>query len=296
MQQVGTGPDIWWRADQPPTPRPILKVPTSHCSHPHRPWPQPVRSFWALLAATALCATALLALSSAERRAGLLAQIDRVAERTGLGLQQITLTGHRFTADGEIFDAVDPGQARTLLTFDVKAAQSRIEQLPWVERASIERIVPDRVVVRVAERAPFAVWRLGKRHLLIDRTGRVLQAILAAAMPGLPRVAGEGAAGEAAALFALLAAHPQIARQIELAERVGERRWTLRLAGGTTIHLPADDEAAALARLDPLVKAGLGAMSDIDLRVATHILVRERRDGGGKAERGPQTQPPAGRI
>ena len=33
MQQVGTGPDIWWRAEQPPTPRPVLEAPATR-SHP----------------------------------------------------------------------------------------------------------------------------------------------------------------------------------------------------------------------------------------------------------------------
>ena len=41
-----------------------------------------------------------------------------------------------------------------MLSFDSRAAQDRIERLPWVERASIERVLPDRLEVRVSERSP----------------------------------------------------------------------------------------------------------------------------------------------
>jgi cell division protein FtsQ len=244
----------------------------------------------ALAAAIALAGFAFLILGDADRRLAALAQIEHTAERAGLGLQQVTLTGHRFTADSDIFDAIDLGHARTLLSFDARAAQARIERLPWIERASIERIVPDSIEVRVEERAPFAVWRSGDRHWLVDRTGRLLQPVPADAMPALPRVAGAGGASTAAALLGLLAVHPSIARRVELAERVGDRRWTLRLTGGTTVHLPADGEAAALARLARLIEAGLESAISIDLRVATRVLVRERRNGG-EAEPGARGAP-----
>lgn len=246
-----------------------------------------------LLVPTVLCAAAFPILGNAERRIAALALVEHVAELAGLGLQQITVTGHRFTTDSDIFNAVDPGKARTLLSFDARAAQACVEQLPWIERASVERVVPDRIDVRVAERVPHAIWRSGERNWLIDRTGRTLQLAPADGMPGLLRVAGAGAASEAAALSALLAAHPQIARQVELAERVGERRWTLRLEGGTTVHLPAAGESEALARLARLIEAGLESVNYIDLRMSTRVLVREYREGG-KIE--PGAAAPAGRM
>ena len=130
----------------------------------------------------------------------MLAQVERLAEAGGLGLQQVSLTGHDNTTDIQVFDAIDLGQARTLLSFDGKAAQARVEALPWVARASIERVLPDRLEVRITERTAFAVWRLGDRAFLIDKTGRVLAPVKAQSVAALPQVAGEGAAAEAAAL------------------------------------------------------------------------------------------------
>ncbi len=207
-------------------------------------------------------------------------------EAAGLGLQQVAVSGYRFTSDRDIFDALDLDEARTLLTFDSRAAKERIERLPWIERASIERIIPDRLEVHVVERLPFAMWRAEGRTFLIDKSGRVLTAIAPGAMPALPRLAGKGAPHEAAALYALLAGHPAVRDRVKLAERVGGRRWRLHLADGGTIELPAAGErealARALARALALARYGIAQGSEIDLRADGHALLRK---SGGALDR-----------
>jgi cell division protein FtsQ len=200
-------------------------------------------------------------------------------DRAGYGLTQVSLTGHRLTPDSDIFDAIDLASTPTLLSFDTRAARARVERLSWVERASIERVFPDRIEVHITERAPFAVWRIGSRTYLIDKTGRVLAAVAPNTAPSLPRVAGEGAAPEAAALFALIAGHPALVRRLEIAERIGERRWRLRLAGGAVVELPAAGIAEALERLPELMAAAqrMGA-DEIDLRVPSRMLLRKQPD------------------
>jgi cell division protein FtsQ len=235
----------------------------------------------------ALGGVALLVLGQPEARTAALAGVEHAAEWAGLGLQRVTVSGHNITEDSDILAALGLDHARTLLSFDVMGAQARLELLPWIERASIDRVVPDGIDVRLAERSAAAVLRAGARSWLIDRTGRKLQAVPAGAMPELLRVTGRGAAQEAAALSAVLAAFPRIARRVELAERVGARRWTLHLAGGASAQLPATAEAEALARLVRVLDAGFQNAKSIDLRVSTRVLVREHREGAGPAEQGP---------
>jgi cell division protein FtsQ len=240
-----------------------------------------------------LCAALLLLLGSPDLRSTALGGVESAAEFAGLGLRQVTVSGHRFMADTEVYAALDLQGARTLLTFDARAARARLEQLPWIARASIERLMPDGVDVRVTERVPFAVWRAGEQSWLIDRDGRKLQAVPADVMPRLLRVAGEGAPKEAAAVAALLLDFPHIARRVQVAERVGGRRWRLHVAGGGSIDLPAAGEADALARLTRLYESGLAGAKGIDVRVSARVLVRGL-DSPATAERGPAA--PAGRT
>jgi cell division protein FtsQ len=287
LQQIETSPDIWRRASPSPAPRPVLQA--SATSLLTRPRPLRRRHKFKLLGQTLalllVSAAAFFVLAGGQRSVGrstvVVAELERWLELAGFGLQQASVTGYRFTPDGDIFDAIDLRRARTMLTFDSRAAQERIERLPWVDKASIERVLPDRLEVRITERTPFAVWSLGDRNLLIDRSGRELGPALQGSMPALPRIAGEGAPEAAAALFALLAAHPDIKRRVVVAERVGNRRWTLRLAGGGSIALPADGASEALARATALGAAHPARVSEIDLRVAGRTLVRE---AGGRPD------------
>ncbi len=127
---------------------------------------------------------------------------------------------------------IDLPKARSLLSFDSAAARERIERLPWVATASIARIFPGTLDVRVTERAPAAVWQRGGHAYLIDAEGRTLSEVQPGANPSLPRVAGEGAAAQAKALFDLVVRFPRIRERFEMAERMGERRWTLHLKDG----------------------------------------------------------------
>jgi cell division protein FtsQ len=101
---------------------------------------------------------------------------------------------------------------------------------------------------------------------------------------GLPHVAGEGAPEQAQALLELMRRYPQIWQRLELAERVGARRWTLHLKDHVTIHLGADREAVAFAALSSL--DNLGALLSghdiiVDLRTRGRITVRPDRRSAG---------------
>jgi len=174
---------------------------------------------------------------------------DDAARLTGFGIDMVVLTGHRFTADGDVFDALDLANARSLVSFDTEGVRRRLERLPWVQSAELTRVFPDRLDVRVRERQAFAVWTRNGRSEVIDETGRVLSAIHRSDTLALPHISGEGAAAEAQAILTLLARFPDVLARLETVERVGRRRWTLHLSRGVTVHLPADREAAVLQAL-----------------------------------------------
>ena len=209
--------------------------------------------------------------------ASLVPDPDAIARVAGLGIDQVSLTGHRFTADGELFDALDLANVRSMASLDAGAVRRRLERLPWIKTAELRRVFPDRLDVRITERKPSALWARGGRNYLIDDTGRVLSPVGASAGLDLPRVSGEGAASEAAALLALLERYPDLARRLEEAERVAERRWTLKLKGGVILHLPADREASALAAMasgGELAALLSVANRIIDLRAPGRVSVR----------------------
>ena len=210
--------------------------------------------------------------------AAIVAPIDRWIVAQGFGIDQVSLEGHRFTPDADIFDALDLPNAGSMLRFNGTQAATRILRLPWVSRVQIKPLVPNGLHLVITERTPYAVWeRANKRHL-IDQTGHVLAAIGSEAFAPLPRVRGDGAQTAAADLHATLALFPAIATRLTVAERIGGRRWVLTLDNGLRVHMPAEQEAAALQHLAALLTLHHLLERDvleIDLR-ASGLTVRPR--------------------
>jgi cell division protein FtsQ len=211
---------------------------------------------------------------------------DRIATALGFGIEQVSLTGHRFTSDADLFDALDLKSARSLVSFDAEIIRKRFERLPWVQSVDISRVWPGQLAIRVSERKAFAVWEEGDAAQLIDVTGRILGPVKRDAPLDLPRIAGEDANAAAALLFTALDRNPLIKARVVRAVRLGGRRWTLELSGGGRIHLPSDGEASALARLaaDPQLVAMVEASElVIDLRSTSRIAFRTAGPATGAA-------------
>jgi len=238
------------------------------------------RSFRLILCAL-LGAGAFAALTDGGRTARgaapLAEQIDALLVGAGLGINEVWLTGHRYTVDSDLFAALDLDKAGSLVRFDPRQARARIEQLSWVETAAVTRVFPDQLRIEVRERHPFAIWINDGREALVDATGRLLAHVTPGMASDLPRIRGAEAPAAAAELFAALRRHPELAQRLETADRVGRRRWTLRLEPRIAVHLPADGQAGAIDRLADLqARQSLldqGSLA-VDLRLAHRIAVR----------------------
>lgn len=205
--------------------------------------------------------------------------VETAAAAIGFGLDQVSTSGQKYTPDADIYEALDLDNVRSFATLDAESAKARIEGLPWIDKAELVRVYPGRLDIKVTERKPWAVWHNAKRDLLIDATGRILAAVKGSTGSGLMRISGEGAAKEAPALMAILARYPDIKRDLHEAERVAERRWTLKLNRNMTLILPPDREAQALAMYasDRSVKAiSANGGYAVDLRAVNKITLRKQ--------------------
>ncbi|MGH8732952.1 MAG: cell division protein FtsQ/DivIB, partial [Burkholderiales bacterium] len=175
--------------------------------------------------------------------------IGRLAIAAGFGVKKITVTGQLHATDAAITSALGAGPDTMMLGFDTDAAKTRLEAVPWIRHAQVMRLLPSTLQVMVEERSPFAVWQSKGQTYVVDAEGVVLAPAHRDAYTDLPLVVGEGAAKNAAALVAQLAAHDDLNKQILAAIRVGDRRWTLKLLSGAEVMLPDDNVPEALASL-----------------------------------------------
>ena len=220
---------------------------------------------------------------AAARQAGSGGMFDRarqaVAHEVGFQVRNVVIEGRTSTPESLLRAALGVSPGDSLLGFSVAAARARIETLTWVQNASVERRMPDTLVVKLTEKRPFAVWQNQKHFSLIDRQGQVVGDQDVARFRDLPLVVGADAPAHAADMLDLLAKFPELQSHVEALVRVGERRWNLHLASGADVMLPEGNENAALARLAELQASS--AVLDrpialVDMRLPDRLVIRPR--------------------
>lgn len=212
--------------------------------------------------------------------AGLQTRLTAGTANAGLRLRQIDIEGRVNTPEALLRAAIGVRPDEAILSVSLTAMKARIESLNTVQSVVIERQLPDRLVVRLREREPFAIWQNQGKFSLIDRAGRVMERDLAESQ-GLPLIVGAGAPLVAAPLLDVLNRHPALRSRMVAAVRIGERRWNLRLQTGADIMLPEGHEEAAILRLMGLHQdQGLldRPLKSVDLRLPDRLIVRPQTD------------------
>jgi cell division protein FtsQ len=203
--------------------------------------------------------------------------LDGAAVGMGLKLEKVFIEGESPEATDAIRRAVRLYADQPMTSIDLDAVRRRVEQVGWVKSARVVRLLPNTLIVHVAEHDRLAVWQTGGRAWVIDGHGQVIPGADAGRYPNLPLVVGKGAEQAAAEILPLIAQRPRLAGRLEALVRVDERRWDLRLKDGSLIQLPATEQEAALIQLDALDQRErlleLG-FARIDLRTPEEVAVR----------------------
>jgi cell division protein FtsQ len=87
---------------------------------------------------------------------------------------QIELRGSRIVSREAVLQQFIHDRNRSALCVPLDARRSQLEQIPWVESASVQRILPNRLRVELTERTPVAFARNGAELALIDAHGVIL--------------------------------------------------------------------------------------------------------------------------
>ena len=203
--------------------------------------------------------------------------LGRTSVALGLAVDEVFVEGRTRTHPGRLLVAVGVARGDPIFGFDPQAAKSRIEALPWVRHATVERRLPSVIYLRVAERRPMALWQADGLLTVIDETGAVIPGARPEDFAGLTLVVGPDAPPHAAQLLRLLDDEPELSRRVVAAVRVGGRRWNLRFHGGTDVRLPETGAAEAWAQFARIERQHGVLQRDvdsIDLRLPDRLVVR----------------------
>ena len=87
----------------------------------------------------------------------------------------IEVTGMQNVTKSQIMEVMGADIGRNIFFIPLAQQKAQLEQIPWVESASVMRFVPNRLKVEIQERTPVAFARVGPRMSLIDASGTLME-------------------------------------------------------------------------------------------------------------------------
>ena len=166
-----------------------------------------------------------------------------------------------------------------LLLLDKQILQNEIEQVPWVKRANIKKIFPNKIQVQVIENDPYAIFLNEGVPFLIDLDGTIITQISDQSIDtSMIQILGEKANENLESLIKSINIHfPELLNDIKSLEYIELRRWNMKLKRDLKIKFPdekIDQSIINLKRLFVEQNVTESNIIEIDLRIHGRASVK----------------------
>jgi cell division septal protein FtsQ len=227
--------------------------------------------------------------------------VDLLLTSEALAITDFTLSGHTELSGRDVRSRLEGLKGLNTMTVDLEEWRQKVLESPWVETVAIRRVLPGAVDVRLVERRPMGVGRIGSALYLIDERGVVideygsnhgefdLPLIDGLAVGGSNSARGpvvdEGRAALAGRLMATLQERPDLAERVSQIDVSNPRDAVVILKGDTAmIHVGTDqfvDRLQNYLDVAPTLRDQVPQIDYVDLRFDTKVYVGAQPSRGG---------------
>ena len=81
-------------------------------------------------------------------------------------INDVIVNGERRLSEVEVLNLAKIDMGRNILSVSLKDTSQRIEQHPWIQRASVRRRLPQKIIIDILERKPVAMVNLSRLYLV----------------------------------------------------------------------------------------------------------------------------------
>ena len=193
-------------------------------------------------------------------------------------IQKIEITGCRATSSAELKELAGISYQLNMLTLDPVELKERLQKHPWVAKASIQRVWPDGLVVRVKENRPEALIVCGETNsfFYLNRKGQIFTAVMQGQELDFPVITGLDTIEGSSQKEEMLA---DVLLFLKLTKR---NNPNLPVQNISEIHLTEDGELIVYLVKHPFpIYFGKGKISNkyVQLWKVLEVLYQKRRGG-----------------
>jgi len=218
--------------------------------------------------------------------------VTSIAAASSLQIGHMVVRGQERMSTGEVLSLVEGLRGQNILAVKLDEWQTRLLTSPWVESATIRRVLPSTLEITVHERRPMGIGRLGTAMYLIDGKGviideygpsyadidlPIIDGLAASPQAGGPLI--DGARAEfAGRVIAALAVRPEMAKRVSQIDVSNLHDAVVILdSDPALLRLGDTDFVARLQQfldLSPALHERLAAIDTVDLRFDERLYVR----------------------
>lgn len=194
----------------------------------------------------------------------------------GFTIERIDVTGEGRLNEADVRAAVGIYEGDYFFGADLRRAQSNTESLPWVDRAVVRRLWPNRIVVQLVETAPYALYQEDGVLHLTAHDGEIIAPYdpESGDLPSDLRLfIGVDAAMHAQSVSDVLQRHPSVWADTELLTRYPSGRWDVTFKDGRVLRLPLTDLDTALRRFATILAQTATGYAIVDLRLSDRMTL-----------------------
>jgi cell division protein FtsQ len=224
-----------------------------------------------------------------------------IAHAGVLQVDRIVVEGNARLSNGEVMAVLAGLRDENIVWTDLAGWRRRLLSSPWVRDAALRRTLPSTVHVKIWERAPVGVARIGEGLYLVDERGVVIDEYAPKyAELDLPIIDGLTASSDASAtpdesraelagrLIAALAPQPAVANRLSQVDVADLYNAAVILTGDPAVIYVGDERflerLQSYIELSEALRARVPDIEYVDLRFEDRIYVRPREKRGRKSE------------
>jgi len=229
--------------------------------------------------------------------------VTLIAAASSLQIGHMVVRGHERLSTGEVLALVEGLRGQNILAVDLDDWQQKLLSSPWVESATIRRVLPSTVEISVRERRPMGIGRLGTAMYLVDARGVIIDEYGPAyADIDLPIIDGIGAPPQdggsiidvaraefAARVIGAISTRPELARRVSQIDVSDLHDAVLILDGDPALLRLGDTEFVARLQqyidLAPALHERLHGIDYVDLRFDERLYVRPPKTDVARAKK-----------
>ena len=217
-----------------------------------------------------------------------------VIDSHALQISHVVVRGHERLSAGEVLALVDGLRGEHILGVHLDTWRQRLLSSPWVEDATLRRVLPSTIEVVVRERRPMGIGRIGSALYLIDAHGVVVDEYGPAyADIDLPIIDGIAASTRkgvvvdtlratfAERVMASLATRPEVAKRVSQIDVSDVHNAVVILEGDTALLRLGDTDFVERLQqyldLAPALRERMAGIDYVDLRFDERLYVRPVR-------------------